>query len=326
MTGILALAALVAALGTLQVLLSAVVVAVMLPLIRPWLEAAALAGRTRLLALLSGLPLLSGVVLVTACLWPSLSQGLGLSGDHCLVHIDHALHLCLAHLPSTAPPLSAAIAVAVGLIMTACASWRAATLLCSGRDEAHVLAAISHQRGEIRWIESRFPLALTVGLLRPRIYVSSGLERGLDDAELDAAIAHERCHSRERHALLKLLATVSGTFHLPRVQRELGSLLDLACERRADECAAIHVDDRVRVASALVRAHRLVAAQPSTTLAFADGSLSRVDLRVRALLMEPATSRRHWWPLGAAVASLALATIGNHELHHAAEHLLALLV
>jgi Zn-dependent protease with chaperone function len=179
------------------------------------------------------------------------------------------------------------------------------------------------------------PLALTAGLLRPAVYLSSGLKRGLDDLELSAAIAHEQCHARERHALLKLVTTVAAMFHLPSARRELVSLLDLACERRADEFAATEIADRLRVASALVRAHRLIGERTfprgtgigdaATTMAFAHGSRRCLDQRVRALLKEaPCDPRgsRSTWMIGVGIATASLA---HHELHHAAEHVLALL-
>ena len=316
---------LIAAVGTIQALLCALVVAGATPWLKPRLEAAAMAGRPLPIVLVAALPFLTGWMLITAALGPSLFAGVGLGTDHCLVHLDHAIHLCLSHLPSTAPTLALSAVAAVGAAISLSASWRVGTLMFRGRSEARSLASIAREHGDVRWIESPLPLALTAGLARPRVYVSSGLERGLDDIELGAAIAHERCHARERHALLKMAAMVLGMFHLPSVRRELASLLDLACERRADESAAEEVVDRVRVASALIRAHRLVAARPSTILAMTGDSPSHLEKRVRALLDERAPGRRRSWTAWVLTSAVALPVIANHELHHAVEHVLALL-
>ncbi|MFP6686233.1 MAG: M56 family metallopeptidase [Polyangiaceae bacterium] len=335
MSGGLALTALVVALATMQALVCAVIVAGLMPWLRPRLESVAMAGRTRVFIIVAALPLVTGGVLVVAALGPSVISHLGVGADHCLVHLDHALHLCLRHLPETAPSITVGLVVGVGAVMAASAIWRATMLMISGRGEARSLAALARRQGVVRWIESRLPLALTAGLLHPEVYVSSGMRRGLDDLELRAAIAHEQCHARERHSLLKWLATVAAMFHLPGVRAELVSMLDLACERRADEFAATTISDRLRVASALVHAHRLVregitdrSERPggaTAVMAFARGSRRRLDQRVRALLEDaPQVQRRSrsTWVMGAA---LAAAIVAHHELHHAAEHVLTFL-
>lgn len=335
MSGGLALTALVLALATLQALLCAIVVAALMPVLRTRLEAAAMAGRMRVFLILASLPLLSGAVLVAAVLGPSIGATLGMSEDHCLVHLDHALHLCLLHLPRTAPSITVAAVVGLGAVSALSVLWRTTRLMLAGRRESRSLANIARPSGAVRWIESRLPLALTAGLFYPKVYVSTGMQAGLDDHELDAAIAHEQCHARERHALLKLVTLVTAMFHLPGTKRELVSLLDLACERRADEFAADTVSDRLGVASALVRAHRLIGEpmnsdgpgldRTAATMAFARSSRRCLDQRVHALLTEAPHSpprSRATWLMG---IGLSAATIAYHELHHAAEHLLALL-
>lgn len=324
MTAWLMLGALVAAVATMQAVLCALVLAAGMRWLKPWLTRAAMSGQLRPLIAVAALPALSSSVLVAACMAPSMLVSLGLVGDHCVVHIDHALHLCVHHLPNVGPTVAVALSVTACAFLAGSAFWRAGKLMVSGRAEAASLAGIAEQRDDVSWIESRVPLALTVGLLRPRVYVSSGLAGGLDPVELDAAIAHERCHARERHALLKMLVAISAMFHLPAMRRELLSLIDLACERRADESAADAVTDRLRVASALVRAHRLGNSAPA--LAFADGPRTRLDRRVRALIEERTHTRHPAWPTYAIAVGVILAAAANHELHHAAEHVLALLV
>ncbi|MFC0211524.1 M56 family metallopeptidase [Paenibacillus chartarius] len=44
-------------------------------------------------------------------------------------------------------------------------------------------------------------IALTMGFLRPRIVLSAGMMRLLDDAELEAVVLHERFHQLKRHPL-----------------------------------------------------------------------------------------------------------------------------
>lgn len=55
--------------------------------------------------------------------------------------------------------------------------------------------------GDVRVIAEERPLAFCAGLWRPRVYVSSGAVELLDDAALQAVLAHERHHQRRRDPL-----------------------------------------------------------------------------------------------------------------------------
>ena len=60
-------------------------------------------------------------------------------------------------------------------------------------------------------------LCFCIGLLRPRIVVSTGLVELLDQAELDAVLAHEASHQRRRDPLRLMVANVAirGLFFVP---------------------------------------------------------------------------------------------------------------
>ncbi|MDP9260088.1 MAG: M56 family metallopeptidase, partial [Actinomycetota bacterium] len=96
------------------------------------------------------------------------------------------------------------------------------------------------------------PRAFCAGLLRPRVYVSSGALRSLDSEELGAVLAHEAHHARLRDPLRVLIArTLSDAlFFLPAVRRladRYGALAELA----ADE-AAVRARGTQPLASALL--------------------------------------------------------------------------
>ena len=113
------------------------------------------------------------------------------------------------------------------------------------------------------------PRAFCAGLLRPRVYVSTGALALLDDAALSAVLAHERHHAR-RHDPLRLAAgrvLARALFFLP----ELGDLVErqqALAELSADETA---VDDRPGNRSALARAMLSFSDPP------ADGGSTGVD-------------------------------------------------
>jgi beta-lactamase regulating signal transducer with metallopeptidase domain len=180
------------------------------------------------------------------------------------------------------------------------------------------------RREDVRWLDSPVAVSLTAGLLRPQVYLSSGMAARLSATELAAAVAHEHCHARERHGLWKLLAASLGSLHLPGVRRRLLELVDLACERRADEAAAARVGDRVHVASAIVRAHRVAPDLASPLVLALSRGGHNLSLRVRALLDDEVASApaSHRWALAAIAALLA----SSHAIHHGVEHVLSLLV
>jgi Zn-dependent protease with chaperone function len=95
--------------------------------------------------------------------------------------------------------------------------------------------------------------AFCAGLLRPRMYVSSGAIAQLSTEELDAILAHEAHHARLRDPLRVLFARVLGDalFFLPGV-RQLGDRYGALAELAADQAAVRAAGDRAPLASALL--------------------------------------------------------------------------
>jgi Zn-dependent protease with chaperone function len=64
-------------------------------------------------------------------------------------------------------------------------------------------------------VDAAVPFAFCRGILRPRIYVSTGLEKLLTTEELDAVLAHEEVHARRRDPLRVLAAHVAAAALFP---------------------------------------------------------------------------------------------------------------
>jgi Zn-dependent protease with chaperone function len=96
------------------------------------------------------------------------------------------------------------------------------------------------------------PRAFCAGVLRPRVYVSSGALHSLTPEELDAVLAHEAHHARLCDPLRVLIArTLSDAlFFLPAVRR-LGERYSALAELAADE-AAVRARGTQPLASALL--------------------------------------------------------------------------
>ena len=146
-------------------------------------------------------------------------------------------------------------------------------------------------------------VAYCVPGIRPRIVISAGAIELLDDAELDAVVAHERGHAHERHGLVMLpLAGVSKVFAFVPYARLAPSSVAGLLEMAADDYAVRRRDPSALI-SALV-SMATAGAVPSCPFALTGGWVSR---RVERLLHgNPESTRVVLGASGAALLLLAL--------------------
>jgi hypothetical protein len=155
---------------------------------------------------------------------------------------------------------------------------RASGALCQEEDPAPERShgSLGIARVDLVLPESK-PLAFTVGLLRPRVVVSRGLVSSVSATELEAVLAHEEAHRRNRDGLVLLLSQVlGGTFRFLPGLRQAQQQLVRAMELAADDSARRSTGDPLLVAASL---HRVA----SLLVDFKGGS-------ARLGKMEPATS------------------------------------
>lgn len=128
--------------------------------------------------------------------------------------------------------------------------------------------------------EARY--AMTVGLLRPRVFLSAALATLLEPDELEAVLRHEGHHVRQRDPLRLLIgrATRRALFFVPVVP-DLWERYLAAAELAADG-AAVEVQGRAPLARALLKLFS-VEARPAPLV---PGLNSLADLRI-AYLLEP---------------------------------------
>ena len=152
-------------------------------------------------------------------------------------------------------------------------------------------------------------LCFCMGLLRPRIVVSTGLVELLDQAELNAVLAHEASHQRRRDPLRLLVANVTmrGLFMVP-VLPDLARAARVTTEVEADAAAVDRCGN-----SNLIRALKAVL-----------GAVSRTPVGVSSMVASDLMSERvqalggnyprvivRWRRLVASIAALAvLLTLG----------------
>jgi hypothetical protein len=148
-------------------------------------------------------------------------------------------------------------------------------------------------------------LLAAAGMTRPTLVVSAGALARLDDAELAAAMAHERAHIRRRHRYVLLYAEVCRVLGRPlpgtaRAVRELRFHI----ERDADRSAVRGRADRLALASAICKAATGGATGAGIAALGGDGTAARV----RELLQDsaPPVAARGLRALATATVALAV--------------------
>jgi Zn-dependent protease with chaperone function len=300
-----------------------------LPFGRKRLRRAALAGRSSALLALAWGPSFVAGALVAGCYAPGLLARLGWGHDHCDVHDGH-IHLCVEHVRAAAVGLPSMILFAGA---GAWLAWGAQALvrdLRRGLALHRTLSALAAPARKVAIVRAEVAWSLTSGLIAPRIFLTSALARALSAPQRRAIIAHEQCHARERHALVKLLAAVGALVLRPSTRRALLDELSLACERRSDEAAAAAVGDRLEVASTLLVVHRALPhgasahrSPPLGTVAFTGSS--GFEARIRELVRADSPALGNRTSQIVVLAGAASIAVGC-ALHHGVETLLSLVL
>ena len=282
-------------------------------------------ARTSVLRALSVAPFVGGLMASILCFVPKTAEPILPQVDHCMDHADGHFHFCLNHPPATVGGIEiwllfAALGIGVLFVIVA----RGRRLTSSLRILRQLAGSAQYEARHDVWvIESDRPVALSVGILKKRTILSSGLLRAIPARLVEVIVAHERAHAQRNDGLWKLATEVLSLGHLPGTRRALERDLELACEQACDERAGAMMGDRLRVAEALVAVERLrqnLLMMGPAALAFgASGLTARVDS-----LLSPSTgspwSRRSKLALLAATCALAIGLAD--PLHHFAETLL----
>jgi hypothetical protein len=145
----------------------------------------------------------------------------------------------------------------LGLLMACAAAWALGRELRAARRVARTIGARSPRLRPAHdaWvIDDARPQAFCAGLVRPRVYISTGALAALDAEALAAVVAHEHHHARRRDPLRLATTRVlaSALFLLPSLRRVVERQQALA-ELGADEAAVVSAGgDRSALASAML--------------------------------------------------------------------------
>jgi len=211
--------------------------------------------------------------------------------------------------------LSLSAAALMSIVFLGARVWRVAA------STRKVKAAWTHDASPLPGLDDVYQLAdrgalvATVGIVKPRIFVSSDVVAALTASELDAALAHERAHVRSRDNLQQaVLSALRLPFSAGDRAWTAGS--EIAADLRAIRSGAAALD----LASALVKVARLKSTTRweacAATCLIPQGQESALADRVQRLkelvASESAPAPRHGIglaiPCAVAVALLVLVT------------------
>lgn len=262
---------------------------------------------------------------VLLCFAPKLFGSAFSRADHCFQHADSHPHFCLDH----PPQVSFGAELWMGLAVLGVAL--AVTVVIQGsrfRKSSRILRQLaSTARFDARrraWlIDSDLPVAMSVGVVRPRTLLSSGLLRVIPVRLVDAIVAHEHAHEHRRDGLWKLATELLSFGHFPGTRRAVTMDLELACEQACDEEAGLALGNRTRVAEALIAMERVrhdMGGLGPAALAFGAHGLAA---RVESLVSDsPGRSWDRRALLGSLVVAFGTAAIAADPLHHLTETLI----
>ena len=158
------------------------------------------------------------------------------------------------------------------------------------------------------------PVAATMGLLRPRVVLSSSLRRRLDCHSFDAALAHEQAHARHRDPLRIWLAQIATDLQWPnavaaRRFAEWKVALELARDEEA-RASGVRGEDLAEALIAAVRLAREGAASVEARLTGPERTLvERID-RLLSPLRQGSFVRGQLLPLALLVVLAAAMAFG----------------
>lgn len=265
-------------------------------------------------------------LVVSAAVAPGLLGALFGAEDHCTLHAGHGHHLCVLHPPHISnTPLVWLLLLSLGGI-TASFVTRSVRVLWQEMRLIKTLARSGRPTplGEdVLVLEQDEPIALTVGILRPIILLSTGLIEAVSPQTLRVVLAHERAHVRRRDTAWSLLDRFACWF----VPRKVGTFarheLSLACEQSCDGHAAQaagHLGN-LHVAAALVEVAKLGLSEPAPGMSMGASSLEQ---RVGHLLNPPIPSRGY--PASVLFGCLVLLGLGAGPFHDLVEYIITFLL
>ncbi|MBD0382019.1 M56 family metallopeptidase [Paenibacillus sedimenti] len=153
------------------------------------------------------------------------------------------------------------------------------------------------RKHELVVIQNKTPIALTMGVLKPRIVVSAGLLQMLEHSELDAVMEHEKFHLQHRDPLaIFLLSLLSISMWYVPLFRWVLDKYKIMIEIMADQYAMSKIPSAKDLGSALLKMLKQQGQIPKRSISYASFAETSINLRIMHIL-EPQTQLSLRMPL-----------------------------
>lgn len=184
------------------------------------------------------------------------------------------------------------LSAAVSLLLGTAAARRAHAAAGRARQCHRLLRACGSPRsrldGHQLWIvDTQYPVAAVMGVLRTRLLLSRRILSECTDAEVASVVRHELAHLRRRDNVVQAaMRFLPDPLAHTRTGRELQAAWSLAAEEAADDLAAHDASERTDLAAALVRVAGMAEGCPPQWMpALTFFERTTVESRVRRLLL-----------------------------------------
>ncbi|MDD9270637.1 M56 family metallopeptidase [Paenibacillus sp. GCM10023248] len=171
-------------------------------------------------------------------------------------------------------------------------AWKAMKLVEKHQDAALTLRyRVDHllAKHQLQVISAKKPIAMTIGLRKPRIILSTGLLSMLEPGELQAVIEHEKSHLKHRDPLaIFLLSVISKAMWYIPIFAWLERKYPIMIELRADQYAIGQMSQTTDLGSALLK---LLKQTPRMHLSLSHASFAETSMNLRIQhLLDPQTN------------------------------------
>ncbi|QYR19548.1 M56 family metallopeptidase [Paenibacillus sp. sptzw28] len=180
-------------------------------------------------------------------------------------------------------------------------------MLCQDLPMTKLYGKAHHLNGkQFMIITHPMPIAVTMGLLRPRVVISTGLLNLMEEDEIEAVIEHEKYHLRHRDPLqMFLLSMLSVSMWYIPIFKWLSVKYNLIIEVMADKHAISKVGSSDVLGSALLK---ILKQGPLPVLTHSHASFAETSINVRIVhILDPHTQLSVKLPVLRSIVSMIAA-------------------
>ena len=196
------------------------------------------------------MPIIGALIIGVMVSIPALNHNSLLPVEHCHSSID-----CVGEAATHMITFSEISVISLMLLVFFNAAIQAIKQLLRSKKILNSIELVSIKKDDlnIHLLETKKPLAFSVGMLKPISVISSGLINQLNSKQLQIICRHEAIHVQYKDSAFKWALKLVSLFHFPMVKQTLLAAHASALEFRADQEVAKAVKSKVMVAETILK-------------------------------------------------------------------------